>query len=355
MRVVLAAACAASSSGIAVHARLDPPQDPLAVPQSGSGRFLIVDADGGPPQDGEFPGVIFSFDPVTRRCETLCADPALLDPEDIVRGLDGSIFIVDFGAHQHEISSVQGRIHRIDATSGRLLRTYEPVGLRGPTTVFPLTENLLLIGDRAANREPGGHAAVYLLDLTTGYLQIALNDERYRVPSAFARDRDGSLLMLDADAKADAEAAAEGVVFRIDPFKGTSRIDSVLEGTISPLGMLVLEDGDLLIFDANADPKQLGAPIGALFRHHRTTQRTECILEVPRFRDPVRGTFGPDGRVWFVDANSDPEKRGPDAPGRGQNLTGPGAVFAYSVQERALELIGSPLEFVNPTGILWRP
>ena len=150
-------------------------------------------------------------------------------------------------------------------------------------------------------------------------------------------------------------ADADGVVFRIDPFRGTSRIDSTLEGTISPLGMLVLEDGDLLIFDANADPKRLGAPIGALFRHRRATQRTECLVQVPRFRDPVRGTYGPDGRVWFVDANSDPEKRGPDAPGRGQNLTGPGAVFALSLQDSALELIGSPPQFVNPTGILWRP
>ncbi|MBI4879168.1 MAG: hypothetical protein HY812_05845 [Planctomycetes bacterium] len=114
-------------------------------------------------------------------------------------------------------------------------------------------------------------------------------------------------------------------------------------------------EGTFLVFDANADPRGAGTPLGAIFRFDPATGATALVACDPLFRDPVRGCFAEDGLVLFVDANADPEGRGPDAAGRGQNATGGGAIFSLDRATGEVRVLAVPAAFVNPVCILRAP
>lgn len=334
--------------------------------ESGAGgRYLIVDTDAprvdARPGADPLCGAIFAFDPATRKTTLFAQDDGFADPQAIVRHPDGSWLVLDFSAAPGDDApdpAARGAIFRLDGATGRTLRRYDSALFRAPTSLTLLDDRTLLVSDRAALQDGARKGAVFALALDTGETRVLVAAPAFRAPSWLARDPAGTVLLLDADAKADPERPDEGIVFAIDAAAGTATPRLALEGGVSPLGFLPLGVDNLLIFDSNADPKRLGGPLGALFRARRDETgefRTELVASIPRFRDPVRGCLGPDGRVWFVDANADPEKRGPDAAGRGQNLTGPGAIFTLDPADATIELVASPTEFVNPVAIAWDP
>ncbi len=325
--------------------------------------FLIADTDfhqEGDPDD-VLRGAILAFDPKTKECSVFAADKQFLEPQGIVRHSDGSLLVVDFGAKAKPDSPDSphakgtGAIFRLSGKDGSFLRRYDSELFVAPTSLVLVDDHTAWISDRKAKNAAGGQGAVLALDLESGATKVAFDDARFKAPSCLALSKLGKPVLCDADAKRDATTTDEGVLFRLDAATSKAEPFAYLTGTLSPLGLLCLDDGDCLIFDSNADPKHLGGPAGAVFRQVAATGKTEVLAELPRFRDPVRGAFGPDGRVWFVDANADPEKRGPDRAGRGQNATGPGAIFAIDLATNAVETIASPLCFVNPVAILWVP
>lgn len=332
------------------------------------GRFLIVDTDAPIARTDSTPesadplgGAIFSFDPSTRETTLFAQDPAFVDPQAIVRHRDGSWWVLDFAAKPIDPASdtaSRGAVFRLSA-DGATLRRHDSSLFRAPTSLLLIDERTLLISDRAALPGEARRGAVFRLDLDSGETEVLVAADSFRAPSWLAADPNGRVLLLDADAKTSKDATDEGIVFVLDLDARTATTLLALERGVSPLGFLPLNVDDLLIFDTNADPRNLGGPLGALFRARRSDDardwRIDLVASIPRFRDPVRGCLGPDGRVWFVDANADPEKRGPDVAGRGQNLTGPGAIFTLDPSSGAVELVASPISFVNPVAIAWDP
>jgi hypothetical protein len=328
-----------------------PPQE-SAPPAKAGGRLWIVDTDAEQEGVPGFPGAILEYDLGTHDCRVVAADPRFVDPQDVAPLADGGFLVLDSAARLAGHEDARGGLFRF-AADGRVLRTYSHEALRAPTAMLAGSDDVV-IADRGVRGEGG--AALYAIDLASGEFTSLLAGEsatKLVAPSALLRDRDGSLLVLDADVKEAPGPGPEGAVFRLTADRRAIASTLWLEGTISPLGMLALDGGDLLIFDTNADPKRLGGPAGALFALRRggDVATTELLVASPRFRDPVRGELGPDGRVWFVDANADPERRGEDRAGRGQNLTGPGAIIAFDPKSGELEFVASPALFVNPVAL----
>lgn len=345
------------------------------------GRFLIADTDApradpsrpsspttgaeGRSQEPATPesliGAIYAFDPVTRETTLFAQDPGFRDPQALARLEDGSWLVLDFAAPPlaaAKDSPARGAIFQLDGKTGATLRRFDSEAFRAPTSLLILGDSKVLLSDRAASPSDDRRGAVFELDLESGTTRLVIAAPEFRAPSWLARTDDGTILLLDADAKASPDAPDEGVIFALDVAGGSATPRVFLTSTVSPLGLLPLPTGDVLVFDTNADPKRLGGPLGAVFRvegQSESAPRTVLVASVLRFRDPVRGCIGGDGKVWFVDANADPEKRGEDIATRGQNLTGPGAIFRLDVSSGGIEFVASPLPFVNPVAIAWDP
>ena len=119
------------------------------------------------------------------------------------------------------------------------------------------------------------------------------------------------------------------------------------------MGIAPLEDGRLLVIDANADPLNLGADyfLGGLLMVDPGKREYEFIFGSPKFRDPTRGEVGKDGCLYFTDSNADPLKLGPDGAGKGVTGTGPGAVWRFNLEDKSLSLVVSDKRFVNPISL----
>lgn len=321
--------------------------------QTGGGQqFLIVDADATQPGVAGFPGVVWRFDEATGALTTFCADPRLRDPQRIARAADDTYLLIDFEADPTRRGSGGALFHL--AADGHVVAVTAPDCLVAPTSLVIVDGTTVYVTDRRArpHKDGAGQGAVFALDPGTGACRTLCADDRFRAPADLIALPGGDLLVLDADARAaDAADGEEGVLFRIDARTGEVRETWPLRGTISPLGMLAEADGDLLLFDVNADPLHIGGPLGAIFRFSWTDHSTALVCSKHAFRDPVRGCRNADD-VWFVDANADPLKRGPDAVGRGQNVTGGGALFRLDPRTGEVTLVAAPAGLVNPVDVL---
>lgn len=320
-----------------------------AVRPSGE-SYLIVDADAGPLGDDDLGGAIFRWDRATGTVEPFVVDPRFVDPQRAARLENGDLLVLDMAA---ETPHGRGGLFRVDATSRAVADPIGSAAFDRPVALAVGPGDAIYVADRSAMPHGEARGAVFAVDLERGEVTVVANHVRFRAPSFLIAGSDGTLLLLDADARTG-DGADEGVFFRIDPTTGVVAEHAKLAGAVSPLGVLDEGDGSLLVFDANADPNRIGGPLGAIFRLAGDGTTTVVASDHP-FRDPVRGCFGDDGAVLFVDANADPEGRGPDRAGRGQNVTGGGAILALDRTTGAVSVLAAPLSFVNPVDIMRWP
>lgn len=352
----LAALLAAASLAACASDDTRQPQSIPPAPLPPHDRFFVVDCDAEQEGVEGFPGAVYSFDRADASCVRFAADPRFDDPYLLLVHPDGTLVLVDHAASADpKREGGKGAVFRLDGTTGKVLRVYAPSCFAGPVSATLQDARTLLVCDRRAQVEGcSGTGAIFRLDLESGDCERLAADARFAAPADVLMDGSG-VLMLDADAVADAATGAQGVLFRVDFATRAVAEIAKLPQALSPLGLLAEKSGDLLIFDANADPLKIGGPVGAIFRLHRSEARCELVASLPRFRDPVRGCLLDDGGVLFVDANADPDKKGPDKAHRGQNLTGPGAIFRLDPKTGDVTLVAAPPEFVNPVDILRRP
>ncbi|MFH0944617.1 MAG: hypothetical protein V2A76_05410 [Planctomycetota bacterium] len=317
--------------------------------------YLIVDADA--PMEGVdgLPGAVFAYDRTANSLARFSADSRFVDPQMAVFEPDGKILLSDSSATPSGTRGGTGALFRIDGRSGQVLGLFTSPLFMAPNALALGPDGTIYVTDRYA--QPAGcegRGVVFAVDGNFERCEVAMTDARFAAPAFVVWEPEGSLLLLDADTPTGTPGD-EGVFFRSVPGSGEVKDVGHLAGTISPLGFLREPEGSLLVFDANADPHRLGGPLGAIFRFLPETGVTTLLLSRQPLRDPVRGCLADDGKVLFVDANSDPLKRGPDVAGRGQNITGCGALFSFDRRTSELELLLSPEEFVNPVSITRRP
>ncbi len=316
--------------------------------------YFIVDADAAGGEAGALGGALFRFERATGETRLFCADPRFVDPQLALTAEDGDLLLVDFAA-EPDGRGRAGAVFRIDGRSGQVKACFTPQGFAAPTGLALGVGGEVYVTDRRA-RPPGaqGQGALFALCLADGSCRVVATDARFVAPAFVLRQEDASLLLLDADVPGK-KPGEEGAVFRVDPSRGAVSECGRLAGAVSPLGLLAEPEGTFLVFDANADPRGAGAPHGAILRFDPDSGATEVVACDPLFRDPVRGCVADDGLVLFVDANADPEGRGPDPAGRGQNATGGGAIFSLDRVSGAVRVVAAPAAFVNPVCIVRAP
>lgn len=318
--------------------------------------YLIVDADATEPGGIPLTGAIFHYEESTGRVELFSADRRFEDPQYALIGPDGFLYLVDLMATSPS-SKGAGAIFRINLETGKVVDAFFPDEFRAPVSMAFDQTGRLFVADRSVSTEHG-QGGVFHLDLESGECTLAYTDPRFLAPAFLLAEKDGNLTLLDADSRLGGKGE-EGALFLLNTARSGDEpkveLAGVLSQTISPLGLLRLDEETLLIIDANADPNRIGGPLGAVFRFDETTGNTSLLVSEFEFRDPVRACVGHKGQILLVDANADPHNRGPDAAQRGQNITGPGAVFLLDPDTGAITLATSHENFVNPVSIVPLP
>lgn len=307
------------------------------------------------PRRDPFPGAVHVVDLDTGASTVFSSDPRFVDPQRILADGRGGFLIIDYDADPDGRGGDTAAIFRL-TSRGEVIAVYSPQELVAPTAALLRDDGVLLVTDRRARPSAGSigdsQGALFALDLDRGTCTVLTVHPAFRAPADLIRAADHEVLLLDADT-IGAEKGSEGAVFRIDDRTGEVQEVRRLRGAISPLGMLLLDDGDLLIFDVNADPLKIGGPLGAVFRLEAGSDAMTVVTSAPKyFRDPVRGRELEDGTILIVDANADPAGRGPDPVGRGQNLTGGGALLRLDLATKAITVLAAPESFVNPVDVL---
>ena len=270
------------------------------------GNLLVLDAQADPEGNGS-KGALFRVDRFTGRAETLLTSERFVLPNGLCLGADGRIFISE--------------------------KEHDPENL-GKNT-----------------------GCLLAFDPATKALDVLAAGEAFVAPGAVASAPGGKLYFLDADSNpndypgSDGKRGTPGVLFEVDPATGAYRSLIEFKDTVSPVGLIPLPDGGLVIIDANADKLRAGFFLGGIVIADPEKGVYRFAHLSKKFLDPTRGDLGLDGKLYFTDANADPEKHGPDGTKKGVNGTGPGAVWRYDLAADTLECVKTGPPFVNPTAL----
>jgi hypothetical protein len=318
-------------------------------------RYVVVDSDARTIGSDGFPGALFTFDRTAHSIEILAADARFVDPQCVVVDRDDSVLVVDMTARPNDPSH-HGAVFRVDTKLGVVTDVFSsPLWSMPTNAALDPRRDVLYVVDRAGTfGAESVRGCVFALDLKTGASTVAYSDPQFVAPSAATVRGDGRLIVLDADAP-DPKLPEQGILFELGATPADTRTLVRLSRCVSPLGCVPERDGSFLVLDANADPLHRGGPLGAIFRADPRSGETTLLASPLEFRDPVRGCLTDDGLLLFADANADPEGKGPDPAGKGQNITGPGALFYCDPQTGAVTLAATSPRFVNPVDVARLP
>lgn len=293
-----------------------PWREPVALEPLADGSLLVVDS-AWPSAGGPSRGALFRVTP-DGRVQAWWQDPRLRMPVSAVQGPDGTVYVSD--------------------------RSADPGGLGRPTgAVFAVP-----VG---ADGRPAGPA------------RVAAAGPELETPSALARLPDGRLLLMEADlnptgaTRPDGLRHTPGVLYELTADGLVSRNTPAL--TVSPIG-LVVAPPELLIVDANAGLSKDVLGDGAIWSLPLDDLGATPALRVDSaglgeraLIDPAGGDLLEDGRLVLADANSDPLRLGPDGTGKGVYAVGRGAVVAVDWRDPAVEVLVASERFVMPLDV-WR-
>ncbi|MFT7464442.1 MAG: hypothetical protein ACI9EF_002798, partial [Pseudohongiellaceae bacterium] len=167
---------------------------------------------------------------------------------------------------------------------------------------------------------------------------------------------DGLLLLMDADANPnevlfeDGRRGTPGVLFRV--LQEGLQVELEPRDTVSPIGFILGEKGELFVIDANKGQRRGVMGDGAVFR--RSGDSLQLVVDsvqqkLPRAMvDPAGGDTLADGRLVIADANIDPLNLGEDGTGKGVYGTGPGAVLVVDPAQATVDTLIADERFVMP-------
>lgn len=268
-------------------------------------HLLLLDRDARPAGGVDWPGVLFTLDVETGAIVSEISHPTWRDPTDLLVEPDGSILILDYTNSDPGEPPYPGALFRVSPARDHVERVPIPPGLLDPTAMERAPDGSLWILDKNANPRGRGKGTIWRLSPDGRSLAILATGPPFVSPAALVFDGEGALI-LDADAGPD----RSGTLVRLGLDGSAPREVRTLEEALSPLDLIALPGSAWLVVDANRHPSDALSFRGSLARIPREGAVTPIAPEL-HFVDPLHALL--DGKwLWVVDANSDPEERGPD-------------------------------------------
>lgn len=309
--------------------------------------------------------------------ELLAEDPRWIEPLELLILPDGDVLVLESSwpalpqpAPSDDASEAEsetlppkpaGSLFRVRPGAAQPVQLLSsPSVWRRPVAMARHVDGRLFVSDRDADPlelgVPTGSVWVFADGAYSAEPSLAAAGPELITPGPMAFDAGGALLVMDADANPlelqlpGGRKNTPGVLYRV--VDGGLLALVLPRETISPIGMLRTDAGELLVVDANFGwgPRIRGD--GALFAV--TGDTFQLLLDSVSLgrpgalRDPVDGDTLPDGRVVLVDGNLDPLGLGPDGTGKGVHGTGPGALVVIDLRARTLEILLADARFVSP-------
>jgi len=328
------------------------PKNPLKEALYQQGDLIVADKDADPEGRGGFPGAIFKVDKKSGKITVVSADPALKEPVDLVFDQTGNLLVLDAKADPDNIGA-SGAVFCINRFTGRAEKVLSSKVFILPNALLLDEDQKIYISEKHYNPEGLDTAtgALLVYDPESGNLKVLASGAAFKAPGAIVFAPDNKLYFIDADSNPNNYRGTLCVLYEVDRDTGEFRTLVEFKETASPVGIVPLPDGSLIVIDANADLLKKEVYLGGLLRVYPKKKTYEFIHLSTKFLDPTRGDLGTDGAVYFTDANADPNRLGPDGVGQGVNGTGPGAVWRYDYIKDELSLIVSAKPFVNPMSL----
>lgn len=283
-----------------------PGRNPTGVAMEATGNILVTDADYG----ADKRGALFRVDPMTKIRTILndFNDPTQGDPSQVQRGLgvepvgvaveaNGNILVVDKEAGTNN----EGALFRVNAKTGKrsLLSDFGRGQNQGGAPVgvaVEATGNILVICITGGTNTNGPTGALFRVNPNTG------NRTRFsdfgnsgqgtggEDPKGVAVEANGTILVT----RNGGSLGGRGVLVRVNPSSGVRTVvnnfadPSQGQGGVlgmTPLGVAVRANGDILVIDANAGINNRGT----LFRVDPVTELRTVLSD---FNDPRQGPLG---------------------------------------------------------------
>jgi hypothetical protein len=327
------------------------PSDPLMDPLYMPGDFLLVDMDADPMNRGGHPGAVFRVSRDGKEISVVTADQIFREPLDCLLDDYGNLLVVDATADPFGQGS-QGAVIRVNRFSGRTEAVVAAKEFKFPNALLLDDSGTLYISDKEADPQGIGKTGVlWKYNLKQRKLDLLLSGRQFISPSPLAWAPEGKIYLIDADSNPNGYEGTPGVLFLVDPVQGSCEPLIEFKDTVSPVGMIPLSDGRMIVIDANADPLNTGWFLGGLLMVDPAKRTYEFIFGSKKFLDPIRGELGSDGCLYFVDGNCDPLKLGVDGAAKGVEGHGRGAIWRFDLEKMELSLVASDPRFVNPMSV----
>lgn len=337
------------------------------------GDLLILDGDAGQVlPDGERAGVLFVARALPsggfERPEVLASDPRWREPTDLAVLGDGTVLVVE-SSWAPGPGPGRGALFRVrpGESAAEVSLWWSDERLRRPVSLVSHPSGLVYVSDRDADPlglgQPTGCVFAVPRGAETseavgqsGAATVVAAGAELVTPGPLALARDGTVLLMDADANPrgvlfdDGRPGTPGVLYRITPTGLAVELEPAR--TVSPIGLVWGETGELYVIDANVGQSRGVMGDGGLFV--RNDQGLELVLDSvqlgrPRAMvDPCGGDTLADGRLVVADANADPLQLGEDGTGKGVYGTGPGAVLVIDPVRATVDTLIADDRFVMP-------
>jgi len=349
------------------------PADLLERPLLRPGDLLILDGDAGEAlPDGERPGVLFVARALRSggfaRPEVLASDPRWREPTGLAVLDDGTLLVVE-STWAPGPEPARGALFAVQLGESPAVVSlwWTDERLRRPISALRVGPRMVYVSDRDADplglEQPTGcvFAVPHGVDSSgalgqPGAATVVAEGRALVTPGPLALTPDGTVLLMDADANPrgvlfdDGRPGSPGVLYRITPTGFTVELEPT--STVSPVGLVLGEAGELYVIDANEGQRPGVVGDGALFvRHEQGLQLVVDSIQQGRPRamvDPCGGDTLADGRLVVADANADPLGLGEDGTCKGVYGTGPGAVLVIDPVAATVETLIADERFVMP-------
>ncbi len=261
-------------------------------------QVLVVDSEADVFGDGDARGavIILGYDTPTLRIAT--NGVGFKDPVSVVSAPDRLLFVADASADPFDLGSNLGAVWRADPS----LNTVAPPRIAGASSLFRRLadvvqepEGTLLVLDRDADPAGWGfrNGALFRVDPTSNNVEVLAAPSVFDEPRGLTFDRDGTVLVVDPLADPLSLPNAAGAIFRIHPRTGaTTLLRALTSPTFAyPVALAVIDhgpwEGDYLLVDKDADPRQRGTRPGAVYRLPRDGGPPVFFSDSPLFDEPI--------------------------------------------------------------------